>query len=91
MRLGVPCPHGTNLTERHLDVKPFKVSCERSGNIERFRVNEISVQIFQPVENLYERSLMRKNNNLHVHHTFFAHLVALNALVDQPTPLKFDV
>ena len=80
MRLGVPCPHGTNLTERNLDVKPFKVSCERSENIERFRVNEMSVQIFQPVENLsIERSLMSKNNNLHVHHTFFAHFVALNA------------
>ena len=28
---------------------PFKVRCEQSENIERFRVNEVSGHIFQPV------------------------------------------
>ena len=39
--------HGTTFT----DVQQLKVPCEQSENIERSRVNEVSGQIFQPVEN----------------------------------------
>ena len=35
--------HGTTFT----DVQQFKVPCEKSENIERSRVNEVSGQIFQ--------------------------------------------
>ena len=41
--------HGTTFT----DVQPFKVPCDQSENIERSRVNEVSGQIFQPVENSF--------------------------------------
>ena len=40
--------HGTTT---FTDVQPFKVPCEQSENIERSCVNEVSGQIFQPVEN----------------------------------------
>ena len=35
----------------NLDAKPFQIPCEQSENIERSRQNEVSGQIFSPVEN----------------------------------------
>ena len=40
--------HGTTT---FTDVQPSKAPCEQSENIERSRFNEVSGQIFQPVEN----------------------------------------
>jgi len=36
---------------KHLDAWPFKVPWEKSANIERSRVNVVSRQIFQSIEN----------------------------------------
>ena len=41
-------------TENWVKIQPdSSVSCEQSENIERFRVNEVPCQIFQPVGNSF--------------------------------------
>ena len=45
--------HGTKLTVRNLDALPFKVPCEQRENIERSRVDQVSGQIVEPVQNLF--------------------------------------
>ena len=49
------CPWaGGKATEKWVKIQPdSSVPCEQSENIERFRVNEVSCQIFQPVGNSF--------------------------------------
>ena len=55
MRLGVPFTRNHFNPCENLDAEPFKVPCEQNENIERLRVNELSGQVCQPVENSCER------------------------------------
>lgn len=59
--------HGPTLTYENLDPWPPKFLSEQIENIERFRVNKVSCQIFQPVEIRpipYERSHDVAQNSL---------------------------